>query len=171
MARSSSGGDWILPAYVNAPNSRIFVSQSAGSPCRNWANSVSTWVDGCCMVIAPELRPGGKTIQLSINGVNFQIDKTGLRQRVGANGAEPAKRGPGRPPKEPGSLEQAAQALEAAGREHERLAQQREQVKASIRGISHDYHFVDLERGVRRNGQLVASAIQAHIEQVRAIAQ
>src|SRR5215510_895136 len=89
MARSSSGGDWILPAYVNAPNSRILVSQSAGSPCRNWANSVSTWVDGCCMVIAPELRPGGKTIQLSINGVNFQIDKTGLRQRVGANGGMP----------------------------------------------------------------------------------
>src|SRR5215510_8700268 len=95
MARSSSGGDWILPAYVNAPNSRILVSQSAGSPCRNWANSVSTWVDGCCMVIAPELRPGGKTIQLSINGVNFQIDKTGLRQRVGANEAPPPPPSPG----------------------------------------------------------------------------
>jgi Family of unknown function (DUF6399) len=86
-------------------------------------------------------------------------------------GAEPAKRGPGRPPKEPVSLEQAEQALDAASREHERLAQQRAQVKASIRGISYHYHFVDLERGVRRNGQLVASAIQAHIEQVRAIAQ
>src|SRR5215471_3527954 len=98
MARSSSGGDWILPAYVNAPNSRIFVSQSAGSPCRNWANSVSTWVDGCCMVIAPELRPGGKTTQLSINGVNFQIDKTGLRQRVGANGAQPPSRAAPRRP-------------------------------------------------------------------------
>jgi hypothetical protein len=86
-------------------------------------------------------------------------------------GAEPARRGPGRPPKAPVSLEQAEQALKAASREHERLAQQREQVKASIRGISHHYHFVDLERGVRRNGQLVASAIQAHIAQVRAIAQ
>jgi hypothetical protein len=84
---------------------------------------------------------------------------------------EPEKRGPGRPPKEPVSLEQAEQTLEAASREHERLAQQREQVKASIRGIGHDYHVVDLKRGVRRNGQLIASDIQGHIEQVRAIAQ
>ena len=69
------------------------------------------------------------------------------------------------------SLEQAEQALEAASREHERLCEQREQVKASIRGIGHDYHFVDLERGVRRNGQLIASDIQEHIEQIRTVAQ
>jgi transposase len=86
-------------------------------------------------------------------------------------GDEPAKRGPGRPPKAPVSLEQAEQALEAASREHERLTQQREHVAKSIRGIGHDYHFVDLERGVRRNGPLIAADIQAHIEQVRAIAQ
>src|SRR5712691_5346625 len=86
-------------------------------------------------------------------------------------GDEPDKRGPGRPPKETVSLEQAAQALEAASREHERLAQQREHVAKSIRGIGHDDHFVGLERGVRRNGQRIAAAIQAHIEQVRAIAQ
>jgi hypothetical protein len=84
---------------------------------------------------------------------------------------EAKKRRPGRPPKAPVSLEHAEQALEAASREHERLAQQREKVKASIRAIGHDYHFVDLERGVRRNGQLIASDIQGHIEQVRAIAQ
>lgn len=89
-------------------------------------------------------------------------------QRVGD---EFEKRGPGRPPKEPVNLEQAEQGLESASREHERLAQQREQVKASIRGIGHDYHFVDLERGVRRNGPLIASDIQGHIEQIRAIAQ
>src|SRR6202008_2680914 len=41
----------------------------------------------------------------------------------------------------------------------------------SIRAIGHAYHFVDLERGVRRNGQLIASEIQGHIEQTRAIAQ
>ena len=86
-------------------------------------------------------------------------------------GDEPEKRGPGRPPKAPVSLEQAEQGLEAARREHERLAQQREQVAQSIRAIGHAYHFVDLERGVRRNGQLIAADIQAHIEQVRAIAQ
>lgn len=84
---------------------------------------------------------------------------------------EPQKRGPGRPPKAPVSLEQAEQVLEAARREHERLAQQREQIAKSIRGIGHAYHFVDLERGVRRNGQLIASDIQAHLEQIRAIAQ
>ena len=84
---------------------------------------------------------------------------------------EPHKRGPGRPRQAPVSLEQAQQALEAASREHERLAQQREQVKASIRGIGHDYHFVDLERGVRRNGHLIASDIQGHIEQIRTVAQ
>jgi hypothetical protein len=86
-------------------------------------------------------------------------------------GNETAKRAPGRPPQEPVSLEQAAQALAAASREHARLAEQRAQVKAHIRGIGHDYHFVDLERGVRRNGQLIAADIQAHIEQIRSIAQ
>src|SRR5262245_17520015 len=84
---------------------------------------------------------------------------------------EPAKRGPGRPPKASVSLEQAEQALEVACREHARLAAQREQVKANIRGIGHDYHFVDLERGVRRNGRLIASDIHEHIEQIRTVAQ
>jgi Family of unknown function (DUF6399) len=88
-----------------------------------------------------------------------------------SSGNEIEKRAPGRPPKEPVSLEQAEQALEAASREHARLCEQREQVKASIRGIGHDYHFVDLERGVRRNGQLIASDIQEHIDQIRSVAQ
>jgi hypothetical protein len=85
-------------------------------------------------------------------------------------GDEPEKRGPGRP-KARVSLEQAQQALEAATQEHKRLAQQREQVRAHIRGIGHDYHFVDLERGVRRNGPLIASDIHGHIEQIRIVAQ
>jgi hypothetical protein len=86
-------------------------------------------------------------------------------------GDEPETRGPGRPPQEPVSLEHAAQTLEAASREYARLVQQRAHAAKSIRGISHDYQFVDRERGIRRNSQLIASAIQAHIEQVRAIAQ
>jgi hypothetical protein len=86
-------------------------------------------------------------------------------------GEEPEKRGPGRPPKEPVSLEQAQQALEAATQEHERLSEPRAKVQQSLRGIGHHYHFVDLERGVRRNGQLIASEIQAHIEQIRTVAQ
>jgi transposase len=94
-----------------------------------------------------------------------------LQTRPKSMGEEPEKRGPGRPPKEPVSLEQAEQALEAATQEHERLSEQRAQVQQRIRGIGHDYHFVDLERGVRRNGQLIASDIQAHIEQIRTVAQ
>jgi len=69
------------------------------------------------------------------------------------------------------SLEHAEQALDAARREHARLVQQRAQGTASLRGLGHDYHFVDLERGVRRNGHLIASDIHKHIEQIRTIAQ
>jgi hypothetical protein len=98
-----------------------------------------------------------------------QLDR--LQSDPPGTGDEPEKRGPGRPPKDPVSLEQAEQALDAARREHERLFEQRQQIKANIRGIGHDYHFVDLERGVRRNGQLIASDMQGHIEQIRTVAQ
>jgi len=98
-----------------------------------------------------------------------QLDQ--VQARLHSGGDEPEKRGLGRPPKQPVSLEHAEQVLEVASRAHERLAQQREHVANSIRAIGHDYHFVDLERGVRRNGQLIAADIQGHIEQVRAIAQ
>lgn len=84
---------------------------------------------------------------------------------------QPEKRGPGRPPKVPMSLEQARQALERAHQEHKRLTQPREQVKQSIQAIGHAYHFVDLERGVRRNGQLVTSDIRPQIERIRTVAQ
>ena len=98
-----------------------------------------------------------------------QLDR--LQTYPQSAGDEPENSRPARAPQEPLSLEQAEQALEAASHEHERLAEQREQVKASIRGIGHDYHFVDLERGVRRHGQLIAADIQGHIEQIRTIAQ
>src|SRR5262249_8502780 len=98
-----------------------------------------------------------------------QLDR--LQNAPPSAGNEPEKRHPSRPPQDPTSLKPAEQALDAARREHDRLAAQRAQVKASLRGIGHDYHFVDLERGVRRNGQLIASDIQAHIEQIRTIAQ
>jgi len=54
---------------------------------------------------------------------------------------------------------------------HERLSQQRKQVKQSLEAISQAYHFVDLERGVRRNGQLIASDIRDQIEAIRSVAQ
>jgi Family of unknown function (DUF6399) len=83
---------------------------------------------------------------------------------------EPPKRGPGRPPQATLSLEHAQQALDTASREHERLAQQRERVTRSMRAIGHAYHFVDLERGVRRNGKLIAADIHEHIDTIRAVA-
>jgi hypothetical protein len=63
------------------------------------------------------------------------------------------------------------QAVEAARQESQRLAGQREAVTQSIRAIGHAYHFVDLERGVRRNGKLMARDIQRHIDTLRTIAQ
>ena len=86
-------------------------------------------------------------------------------------GDEPEKRHPSCPPQVPTSLEQAEHALAAARCEHAHFAQQREQVKASLRSIGHDYHFVDLKRGVRRNGRLIAADIQGHIDTIRTIAQ
>ena len=84
---------------------------------------------------------------------------------------EPAKRGPGRPPKAAASLEQVAQAVEAARHEHQRLAGQREMLTQSIRAIGPAYHFVDVERGVRRNGKLIAGDIQEQIDTIRTLAQ
>jgi Family of unknown function (DUF6399) len=85
-------------------------------------------------------------------------------------GDEPQEHGPGRPPKETMRREHAQQALVAASREHERLAQHREQVTRSIRAIGQASQFVALERGVRRNGKLIAADLHGHIETIRAVA-
>ena len=105
----------------------------------------------------------------AITDATAQLER--LQSAPQSAGEEPAKRRAGRPPQNPMSLEQAEQALDTARREHKRLCEQRAQVQASIRGIGHDYHFVDLERGVRRNGQLITADIQGHIEQMRSVAQ
>lgn len=110
-----------------------------------------------------------RAAQKAVGEARAQVERRQAKPQH--TGDESEKRGPGRPRKQPVSLEQAEQALEAASREHERLAKQREQVKTHIRGIGHAYHFVDLERGVRRNGQLIASDIQGHIEHIRDVAQ
>jgi hypothetical protein len=86
-------------------------------------------------------------------------------------GDQPEKRGPGRSPKASMRLDQAQLALATASREHERLSQPRKQVKQNIEAIGQAYHFVDLERGVRRNGQLIASDIYTQIETIRTVAQ
>ena len=84
---------------------------------------------------------------------------------------EPEKRGPGRPPKVAASLEQVQQDVEATRQEHQRLAGQREKVTQRIRAIGQAYHFVDVERGVRRNGTRMAGDIQEQIDTLRTIAQ
>src|SRR5712691_13524164 len=84
---------------------------------------------------------------------------------------EPTKRRPGRRSKGTPCLEQSAQEVEAARSEHQRLSAQRAQVRQSIRAIGHADHVVDLERGVRRNGTLIAGDIQQHIDTIRTIAQ
>jgi Family of unknown function (DUF6399) len=83
----------------------------------------------------------------------------------------PVQRGPGRPPKGVANLAQVQDALAVARDAHQRLSAQREQVTQCIRAIGHAYHFVDLERGVRRNGKLVAGDIHAQFQTIRAIAQ
>jgi hypothetical protein len=86
-------------------------------------------------------------------------------------GDEPHKRGPGRPPRAAASLEQLVQAAQAAHQEFERIRAQREQVAQSIRTIGQVYHVVDVERGGRRNGRLIAADIRAQIGILRSVAQ
>jgi hypothetical protein len=92
-------------------------------------------------------------------------------QQTSSANAPPARRGPGRPPQAAPGLEQARQAVEVARQEYQHLRQAREQINQSIRAIGHAYHFVDLERGVRRNGKLIANDIQHQIDTIRSIAQ
>ena len=86
-------------------------------------------------------------------------------------GGLPERRGPGRPPQVAPGLAQAEQEVAGARQERQRLAQAREQLGQCIRAIGHAYHFVDLERGVRRNGKLMVSDIQHQIDTIRTIAQ
>jgi hypothetical protein len=96
---------------------------------------------------------------------------TRLHEHLNRANDELAPRGPGRPPKRAASLEQVKHEVDAARHEHQRLSAQREQVIQRLRALGHAYHFVDLERGVRRNGKLMAEDIQRHIDTIRTIAQ
>jgi hypothetical protein len=110
-----------------------------------------------------------RAAQKAASQAQEQLEQARSRLQIATD--DPPKRGPGRPPKDPMSREQAEPARDAANREHERLARQREQVKQRIRAMGQAYHFVDLERGVRRNGQLIAADIQTQIETIRTLAQ
>jgi hypothetical protein len=94
-----------------------------------------------------------------------------MQEHPQSDNAQPERRRPGRPPKVAPSLEQAKQEVEAARQACKRLTQAREQVGQSIRAIGQAYHFVDLDRGVRRNGKLIAADIQEPIDTIRTIAQ
>jgi hypothetical protein len=93
------------------------------------------------------------------------------QRHVQGVGDAPQKRGPGRPPQAAASLEHLAQEVQATRLEHQRLSAQREQVAQSIRTIGQVYHVVDWERGVRRNGQLIAADIHAQMDTIRRVAQ
>ena len=86
-------------------------------------------------------------------------------------GDAPPTRGPGRPPQAAASLEQLEQDAHAARQELERISAQREQVAQSSRTIGQVYHLVDVERGVRRNGRLIAADIHIQIATIRSVAQ
>ena len=88
-----------------------------------------------------------------------------------AAGTAPHKRRPGRFPRVTASREQLAQEAQAARQELERISRQREQVAQSIRHLGRAYHFVDVERGVRRNGRLIAADIHTQIATIRSVVQ
>jgi hypothetical protein len=93
-----------------------------------------------------------------------------VQEHTQSDNVQAGRRGPGRPPKATLSLARAEQAVEAARRGHQRLTQSREQVGQSIRAVGHTYHFVDLDRGVRRNGKLIARDIHKQIDTIRQVA-
>lgn len=82
----------------------------------------------------------------------------------------PAMRSVGRPSKMTPCLAHVEPEGEAARHAYQRLAGQRAAVTQSLRAIGHAYHCVDLERGVRRNGKLIAGDIHQHIATMRPIA-
>jgi Family of unknown function (DUF6399) len=122
-------------------------------------------VKAVCGPMATKQRAAAKaarTAQEQLEHVPGQLQGTG---------DAPHKRGPGRPPQAAGCLEQLEQAAQAARQKFEHIRAQREQVAQSIRRIGHASHCVDVERGVRRNGQLIAADIQAQIDTMRTVAQ
>ena len=100
--------------------------------------------------------------------------KSGL-SRCKSNSRAPATRlqsaarvAPQRPPQ---AWSRSHRKRKRRSQEYQRISAQREQVAQSIRAIGQAYHFVDLERGVRRNGKLIAADIQAQIDTIRSVAQ
>jgi hypothetical protein len=93
------------------------------------------------------------------------------QEHLAPTGDAPNSQAPDNSPQAPLSLEQAQHEAQAASQELERISIQRAQVAQSIRGIGQAYHWVDVERGGRRNGQLMAADIQSHIDTMCGVAQ
>jgi hypothetical protein len=81
-----------------------------------------------------------RAAQKAISEATEQLER--LQTHSISTDDEPEKRGPGRPPKAPVSLEQAAQALEAACREHARLAAQLEKAERVVPKMQATIEFV-----------------------------
>jgi hypothetical protein len=86
-------------------------------------------------------------------------------------GDEPASHRFAPSPQAPFSLEQVEHDARATSQELQRISAQREQVAQSIRRLGQADHVVDLERGVRRNGQLIAADLHDQIGRMRCVAQ
>jgi Family of unknown function (DUF6399) len=122
-------------------------------------------VQAVCGPLATKQRAASKAAS------EAQVRLEQVQEPLAPTGDEPHPQEHGGSPKAPLSLKQAQHEAQATRQELERISVQREQVAQSIRGIGHAYHFVDLERGVRRNGKLIAADIQRHIDTLRDVAQ
>ncbi len=80
-------------------------------------------------------------------------------------------RGPGRPPDWVARDDELAEAVKRAEGEAERLQTVREGMRAAVRGLGEDYHFVDLATGERRAGSIVVAKLQQRIDHLRGAAQ
>jgi hypothetical protein len=83
----------------------------------------------------------------------------------------PHKRGPGRPPQAAARLEQLDQAAQAAHQALARRSVQREPGARSLRHLGQASHVVDVERGGRRTGRLLAADIHPQLDTMRRVAQ
>jgi len=119
--------------------------------------------------VSGPMAPKERAAHQAVTEATEQLER--LQHDPQSLGEEVDKRRAGRAPTAPSSLEHAAQALDAAPCEHQRLAEPRQLVQASIRGMGQDDHCVDLERGVRRHGPRIVSAISGHLDQMRTVAQ
>jgi hypothetical protein len=119
--------------------------------------------------VAAPIAAKQRAAEKAVSTAEAQLNR--IQAHTQSAGELPERRRPGRPPKVAPCLAQAEQEVAVARQERQRLAQSREQIGQRIRAMGHAYPFVDLERGVRRNGKLIVSDIQHQIDTIRTIAQ